>query len=353
MKSLSFLLGLVLCGAAVSAQTATDLNEGSRLQYDSGSDTWSFSWWGKSGRSYFPQHSTDLMTWTYVPIIESGADDVLSWGFSTTSDRFFTRLKYSDAITADPWNYDFDGDFVTAGEELSNGLDPFSAPDDNANSVPDDWEVVHQGEFSVWPPDLRVSIPRWQTSQEQLLLWNGSSSDVTYSITLTNNTGTGYSADESVNGSALYAWEDISSAGTRIPDASDYLDNYGYVSISGFTFPFYGTNYAGFYVSTNGLITFGNGDSSYSNGSLPDPSLPATIAVFWEDLHPEVGGDVYFKQETNRIIVQWEAVERYGGGGNYTFQAVLYDDGRISLRYKTMIGPLDSATVGVQDSTGF
>jgi len=145
-----------------------------------------------------------------------------------------------------------------------------------------DWEAVHQGEFSVWPPDLRVSIPRGQTAQEQLLLWNGSGSDVTYSITLTNNTGSGYSADNSVNGSTVYAWEDISSTGTLLLDVSEYDDN----------------------------------------GNLPDASLPAAIAVCWDDLNPLDGGDVYFKEETDRVIVQWEAVERFGGGGTCTFQAI-------------------------------
>jgi len=130
MKPVFSVVALVLLGVVASAQTSADLNEGSRLQYDSGSDTWSFSWWGKAGRSYFPQHSTDLKTWTYVPIIESGADAVISWGFSTTSDRFFTRLKYSDAVTGDANTADFDGDGLGNLYELNLGIDPFKVDTD-------------------------------------------------------------------------------------------------------------------------------------------------------------------------------------------------------------------------------
>ena len=50
------------------------------------------------------------MTWSYVPVIKSGEDQVIQHQLTSTSDRLFLRLKYSDIVTNDPMNADFDGD---------------------------------------------------------------------------------------------------------------------------------------------------------------------------------------------------------------------------------------------------
>jgi hypothetical protein len=124
---------------AASAQTAADPNEGSRLTLDSGTGGYDFSWWGKAGRTYFIQQTDDLLTpWVYLPLIESGANDVLSWGFTSTADKFFVRLRYSDIATSDPFNADFDGDKVSNYAELWNGTDPLVSVDSDSDGLPDD-----------------------------------------------------------------------------------------------------------------------------------------------------------------------------------------------------------------------
>jgi hypothetical protein len=59
---LSLFVGVVVLTTA-TAQTSTDPNEGSRLTYDSVLGSYDFSWWGQPGRTYFLQHSDDLLTW--------------------------------------------------------------------------------------------------------------------------------------------------------------------------------------------------------------------------------------------------------------------------------------------------
>lgn len=104
----------------ILAQTAADPNEGSRLNYDSTNEIWRFKWWGRSGKSYFIQHSEDLMSWEYLPLMETGADDVLEWGFTSTGDRFFLRLK----IYNDPFGTDSDGDGMSDAYEILHSLNP-------------------------------------------------------------------------------------------------------------------------------------------------------------------------------------------------------------------------------------
>jgi hypothetical protein len=149
MKSLSrSLLVLLICAAVTSkvqvlAQTASDLNEGSILEHDSENGIFRFKWFGKSGRTYFIQHSEDLMQpWLYVPIIESGDESVKEWGFTSTGDRFFLRLKYSDIPTTDPAGADFDGDGLSNLAEVQAGADPLDTDSDD-DGLPDGWEDSH------------------------------------------------------------------------------------------------------------------------------------------------------------------------------------------------------------------
>ena len=147
---LSLLVGFMVFSTA-TAQTATDANEGTRLTHGSALGSYDFSWWGQPNRTNFIQHSDDLSAWEYLPLIESGTDDVLSWGFTSTAGKFFLRLRFSDIRTSDPINADFDGDKVSNNDELLQGTDPLSAADTDANGLPDDWEKFYFGHTGVDP----------------------------------------------------------------------------------------------------------------------------------------------------------------------------------------------------------
>lgn len=137
-RTMMALLVMLAFRLSVQGQTATALNEGLGISYSSSTNSFTVSWWGRVGRTYFIQQSDDLLHWNYLPLIESGADDVISWGFSTTASRAFVRLRYTDIATSDPQNADFDGDGLSNIMELQNGSDPL-ASDSHGTGTPDGW----------------------------------------------------------------------------------------------------------------------------------------------------------------------------------------------------------------------
>lgn len=229
-------------------------------------------------------------------------------------------------------------------------LAPLSqAADLDHDGLPDDWEALHAGTFAVWPPNLDQTLLPYNTAARSFLLSNDTAVAVNFTATLTNNQVPIYGAYDSITGGVSYAWDEISSTGTRLNAISNADDEYETVTISGFTFPFYGNTYSQVHVSSNGLLTFGDGNSSGGNYQIPGTDAPSNaIAAFWDDLDTRTTGDVYYKAEATRLIIQYQSVGRYSGTGNYTFQVVLHSDGTIDLRYKVMSGVLNSASIGIE-----
>lgn len=106
-------------------------------------NTWNLDWDGIAGRTYFLQHSEDLVSWQYFPLIESGNDETLGWGFASSADKFFVRLRYTDQPTSNPDFADFDADGLTNWDEIFiYGTDPFN-PDSDGDGMPDGFEVQY------------------------------------------------------------------------------------------------------------------------------------------------------------------------------------------------------------------
>jgi len=131
----------------------------------------------------------------------------------------------------------------------------------------------------------------------------------------------------------------------------------------GFPFRFYENTYTQLYASTNGLVTFGQGASQYSNQSIPNLTPPNNfIAPFWDDLavgSPYNSGKVYYKQggpALNRyFVIEWYNVTACcaSGATDYkTFEVILYESGDIVMQYLSLSGNLQSATVGTEDDLG-
>ena len=170
MKTL--LAGLILTLAALGpaeqliAQSPGLPNEGSRLEYDGANQIWRLKWWGKSGRTYFIQHTDDLKrTWQWLPFVEAGNGSVREWGFNSSGDRFFLRLKYSDIPTDNPSLADFDGDRISNLDEVKQGTNPLLAADTNSNGLPDDWETFYFGAIGQ-NPNADPDSDGWSNIQE-------------------------------------------------------------------------------------------------------------------------------------------------------------------------------------------
>ena len=114
----------------------------------------------------------------------------------------------------------------------------------------------------------------------------------------------------------------------------DFDNGYRDYRLTGAQFPFYGTYYNQIFIGVNGYITFTRGD----NGGRPSAASLATelprIAPLWAGLNVDNQGDIYYNRLDGRHIITWSAVAQSQFSGTSTFQAVLYDDGRIAFVYK-------------------
>ncbi|XP_012562132.2 sushi domain-containing protein 2 [Hydra vulgaris] len=82
----------------------------------------------------------------------------------------------------------------------------------------------------------------------------------------------------------------------RVDDASTKI------SIS-FNYPFFGSIYQEVYLSTNGIITFGASNTDYRPKPYPLTSMQS-VAAYWTDSDPSKGGNVFYKEITNRTVLK-------------------------------------------------
>lgn len=131
-----------LCVAALTGSLLADPTPQPQVVLTRGaSDSWIAEWESIEDRTYFMQWSHDLKKWQYLPLIEASDDLVHSYGFTSSSEKFFIRLKYTDQVVDNPDTEDFDGDGLTNEEEIYlYGTDPFN-PDTDDDGLPDAWEV--------------------------------------------------------------------------------------------------------------------------------------------------------------------------------------------------------------------
>ncbi|MBL8817577.1 MAG: S8 family serine peptidase [Planctomyces sp.] len=157
-----------------------------------------------------------------------------------------------------------------------------------------------------------------------------------------------------------FSFDDISTTGqailVRADDESVPLSD---AALGSFEFPFYGQNHKSLFVSSNGLITFGTSQTSFSNGNLNTSPAQSAIAVLWDDLEASSSaGRVFWQLKgapgSQRLIIQWNRYQYYLATGEITFQAILHSDGRIEVNYSDLAGndPQQdegrSATLGIK-----
>ena len=356
LKSL-FLLGLVL-PFTLGGQTASDLNEGSQIVFNGSTSSGTFSWFGRNARTYFVKISDDLTSWTYAPIIEPGFDLPISWNFSSTNNKFFVRLQYTDIdMGGDPWGFDLDGDTIGNQDEINQGTDPFAAPDLDLNQIPDDWELYWQDVVAVFYPNLDEKIDWGGVHTRDLFVNNDTASSANFTVTLNSATASGYQWEDSSTGSAVYSWTDISSAqtdpalvGTELTVVSNADNDGEMIPLTQFSFPYYGRDWSEVWICSNGYLSFQQERSLSSNNPLPYPAgAYGKIAAFWDDLDLAKNGSIYYKEFSNKLIVQYEAAAKDDNSGNNTFQIVLHSNGEIEFFYKQLDGDTDESTVGIQN----
>ncbi len=173
--------------------------------------------------------------------------------------------------------------------------------------------------------------------------------------------GFGYAAD----GVPFNAVDLIPGASGVTSILTNVDDSSANVSLNGSTIGFYGQSYSSLSVSSNGLITFGGSNTSFTNGDLTDTPSQATVAPLWDDwVTNDTTSDqvLYAFRDTDgqpgddELIVEWNQVNAYSSSGptNVTFQAVFELNpasgvSRITFNYLDLgVGGANSATVGIK-----
>ena len=160
--------------------------------------------------------------------------------------------------------------------------------------------------------------------------------------------------DSNEPGGPQYDWIDLTGIGTPITGFHDDI-NLGPFDI-GFEFPFYGNMFYSFRACNNGWLSFTSSATAYLNVSLPSGSEPYNlVAPFWDDLNFNNGGEAYFYSNgVDSLVMSYINVPHYGSSnpGPYTFQVILLANGDIIYQYADINNPVDSYTMGIQNSNG-
>lgn len=114
------------------------------------------------------------------------------------------------------------------------------------------------------------------------------------------------------------------------------LTDDGYASVSldgGATVGLYGQRYSMFYVGSNGYITFTAGDDQWTQSLDQHFRLPR-ISGLLDDLNPEIGGEVSWKQLADRAAVTFLNVPEWSPPHSVaSFQIEIFFDGAISITW--------------------
>ncbi|PYS67799.1 MAG: hypothetical protein DMF69_22045, partial [Acidobacteria bacterium] len=157
----------------------------------------------------------------------------------------------------------------------------------------------------------------------------------------------------------------LSTGGTRLPAVSEddqYVDS---IFPGGFLFPFMGHIYDSFFISSNGVLYFGDTPPTRPNGTADDvPSSPGklggytAIAGLWDDLNFDVtfraDAGVFEKASAGQVIYRFQGtpcrydsnLERCTGTDPVNFEIELNSNGVIKTRYGTGNANL-TPTVGI------
>ena len=131
----------------------------------------SLDWTSHPGITYFIQYSFDLKTWNYLPVIESGDGQPISYGFQCDTDRMFLRLHYTNHPTSNPNSDDFDNDGISNWDEVrtgGTGTSPLIA-DTDGDGVRDDglvYAAQNDPDGTGLPASLQSDLlARWDFEQ--------------------------------------------------------------------------------------------------------------------------------------------------------------------------------------------
>ena len=161
----------------------------------------------------------------------------------------------------------------------------------------------------------------------------------TYLVSSSSNSYyTNFSIDNSLN----YTWATISGSGTELVSLKTNTDlSVGINFASSKTFEMGDSIYSKIWISNNGIFSFDSVDegySNYQNTNFPiDYSTKKLIAAYWRDMSAGTGGSIWYKQESDRFIIEYNAVNAINGAQPQTYQVhLIFATGEIEIRYENI-----------------
>ncbi len=97
----------------------------------------------------------------------------------------------------------------------------------------------------------------------------------------------------------------------------------------------YGIGYSSYFVGSNGVITFGQGDDQWTESLGAHFQMPRISALF-DDFNPSVGGRISHLQLADRVVVTYENVPEWGQSTLNSFQVEMFFSGTIRLTYLSL-----------------
>jgi hypothetical protein len=116
------------------------------------------------------------------------------------------------------------------------------------------------------------------------------------------------------------------------------------------TVSLYGVSYSSFYVCDNGYITFGSGDTDYTESLQDHFDMPRISPLFDDFSVDDAGGNVSWKQLPDRAAITYENVPEYGTSNSSTFQVEMFFDGAVHITWFGVA--CNDGIVGISEGNG-
>ena len=101
----------------------------------------------------------------------------------------------------------------------------------------------------------------------------------------------------------------------------------------GFNFPFNGSMYSSVFVNSNGNLTFGSGDTDFSESVSEFLNDQPRIAPLWDDLSPNQGGSIMVENGADEITISFENVPEFFATTGNSFAVTMRADGSYTIAY--------------------
>ena len=290
----------------------------------------------------------------------------LNWEMDNTSGLLYFRVFRNNEPIQTTLDTEYSEDLPAKGNYTYRVTAKFADGESSPETAFVSWGTAT---FSTGTDQLDVALEPGDETTRLMKLTNGGDVPLTYNITCRHDPAATPSKDGGPDtfgyfwkdnndpGGPVFDYIDISQTGIEITGISN--DNYVGPYMMGFSFPFYDEYYDEFYVSSNGLITFGGSFATPVNSPIPIADGNNNfIAWCWDDLQVKTGGQVFYEQFEDFTVIQFKDYAQNGTlTVRYTIDAevILYKNGNIRIQYLNHTPTLfvtNSCTVGIENKTG-